>query len=113
MGQQPFYPPNVAGWRQNRYWISAPAMWAKSEYASYLRWQRFDTTGNLANSRSLSVDQAVANALTLFGIDQPSGTTVKALRQFVDEERAGSQWVEGEKAGLLYLIPLTPEFQLA
>src|SRR5207249_2459854 len=33
MGQRPFYPPNVAGWKQNAYWISSSAQWAKSSFA--------------------------------------------------------------------------------
>ncbi len=110
MGQKPFDPPNVSGWRQNEYWISAPAMWAKSNFASHMRWRGIDA-GLLANTASLSVDGAVNAALALHGIDRPSATTIAALRNFVDEERSSSRWAE--QAGLLFLTLLTPEFQLA
>ena len=31
-GQQLFYPPNVAGWKQNSYWISTASAWARSSW---------------------------------------------------------------------------------
>ncbi len=111
MGQEPYAPPNVAGWKQNRAWISAPAMWAKSSFASRLRWRGIEVVGSLAGTRSLSVEAAVTAALSMHGIDQPSPATVASLERFVTEERATSRWAE--QAGLLYLVPLTPEFQLA
>ncbi len=112
MGQAPYYPPNVSGWRQNRYWISAPAVWAKSNFSSHLRWRTMQVNNLLGDTQSHQLaDQAVAAALAAFGIDQPSATTTASLRQFVEEERTSSRWAE--QAGLLYLTPLTPEFQLA
>lgn len=110
MGQEPYNPPNVSGWRQNDYWISAPAQWAKTQFASRMRWSGIEH-GNLEDSRSLTVPEAVDAALDLHGIYQPSATTVSALRNFVEEERASSRWAE--RAGLLFLPLLTPEFQLA
>jgi uncharacterized protein (DUF1800 family) len=110
MGQEPFYPPDVSGWRPNEYWISAPAMWAKSGFASRMRWKGIDA-GNLANTRDLSIEAAANAALALHGIDQPSAATMSALRNFIEEERDSSRWAE--QAGLLYLSLLTPEFQLA
>ena len=41
-GQQLFYPPNVAGWKQNSYWISTASGWARSGWGSYVRWQAND-----------------------------------------------------------------------
>ncbi|MDA3040003.1 MAG: DUF1800 family protein [Actinomycetota bacterium] len=111
MGQQPYYPPNVSGWRQNRYWISAPAVWAKSSFSSRVRRRAIEVNDRLGDTQSLSVNAAVDAALGLFGIDQPSSTTTNSLRQFVTEERASTRWAE--QSGLLYLTPLTPEFQLA
>ena len=110
MGQEPFSPPDVSGWKSNSYWISAPGMWGKSQFASSLRW-RGVKANNLANSSDLSVADAVSAALEMHGIYEPSAVTVSALRNYVEESRAGSPWAE--RPGLLYLVPLTPEFQLA
>ena len=110
MGQQPFYPPNVSGWRPNGYWITASALWAKSQFASRMRWRGIEAD-NLLGSEGRSVSEAVHAALVMHGIDRPSPSTVSALENFVEEERASSRWAE--RAGLLFLPLLTPEFQLA
>ena len=110
MGQEPFYPPNVAGWRQNNYWLSAPATWAKSQFASRMRWTGLEAD-NLLGSEDLSVDGAVNAALAMHGLDAVSESTRSALRNYVEETRATTPWAE--RAGLLYLCLLTPEFQLA
>ena len=36
MGQQLFYPPNVAGWKNNAYWVNSTALWARADFARYL-----------------------------------------------------------------------------
>jgi uncharacterized protein (DUF1800 family) len=111
MGQEPYEPPNISGWRQNGYWISPSALWAKAGFASHLRW-KCDPTDLLADSRRLSVERAVDDALGLFGIDEPSPPTLDALRNYVRSGRASPDaWAE--RSGLLLLPMLTPEFQLA
>ncbi len=110
MGQTPYGPPNVAGWKSNGYWINAAAVWAKGNFASNVRWTLFNQ-GRLADSASKSVTQAVDDALALFGIVSPSAATRNALIGFVTQERATTNWAE--RAGLLALPLLSPEFQLA
>jgi uncharacterized protein (DUF1800 family) len=46
MGQQPFYPPNVAGWKMNRYWVNASAMGGRAGFARHLTWRLLDTRGD-------------------------------------------------------------------
>jgi len=110
MGQQPFYPPNVSGWKQNRYWVNASALWAKSQFASTIRWELFNG-GELADSNSLSAPDAVEAALGRFGIVDPSAVTRNALVDYVTIERQSSAW--SERAGLLLLPLVTPEMQMA
>ena len=110
MGQKPFDPPNVAGWKQNGYWISASSHWARSQFASHLRWIT-NRGGLLEGSDSLSVEDAVNAALLQFGLYGVSQNTFSALTNYVEEERASSRWAE--RPGLLFLSVLTPEFQLA
>ena len=110
MGQTPFYPPNVAGWKQNLYWVNAPALWAKANFASTIRWKLYKRE-ELANSNSLAANAAVDAALDLFQIVSPSAATRGALIDYVERERLVTAW--SERAGLLMLPLLTPEFQMA
>jgi uncharacterized protein (DUF1800 family) len=110
MGQEPFFPPNVSGWRQNDYWVNASALWAKSKFASRIRW-RLDEQDELNDSSSKAPPAAADAALTRFGVVDPTSATRNALITYVQNERANNSW--GERAGLLFLPLLTPEFQMA
>ena len=74
MGQQLFEPPNVAGWKNNAYWVSTTALWARADFARYVTWKAHDD-GFLSQVPSLSVTAAVQAAFDAFGIDQPSAAT--------------------------------------
>ena len=110
MGQRPFYPPNVSGWKQNGYWVTSSALWAKAKFASNIRWRLFEQN-YLADSASKTPAEAVDAALATFGIANPSAATRNALISYVQNERAHTNWAE--RAGLLMLPLLSPEFQLA
>jgi hypothetical protein len=110
MGQKPFYPPNVSGWKQNLYWVDASALWAKASFASSIRWKLYKRD-ELIDSRHLSPAAAADAALNLFGIVSPSTATRSALIAYVESERTETLWAE--RTGLLMLPLLTPEFQIA
>ncbi len=110
MGQQPFYPPNVSGWKQNNYWVNSSALWAKSKFAGNVRWRLYDQN-KLDDSSSKTPAQAADAALGLYGITNPSAATRNALINYVTDERANTSWAE--RSGLLLLPLLTPEFQMA
>jgi uncharacterized protein (DUF1800 family) len=110
MGQRLFYPPNVAGWPQNDYWISSSDMWARSGFARNLTWIA-EKAGVLGNTESLPVATAVQQAFDTFGIDRPSSATRAALEHWLTAERAGYGW--GEQPNLITLTILSPDFQLA
>ncbi len=50
MGQNLFYPPNVAGWKNNAYWLNSTALWARADFARNLTW-RAEKAGFLAEIR--------------------------------------------------------------
>lgn len=110
MGQEPYNPPNVSGWKQNHYWITSSALWAKAKFANTIRWRLF-ALEELLDSSSKSPAAAVDAALNRFGITNPSAATRDAIIAYVANERHHTSWAE--RAGLLYLPLLTPEFQLA
>ena len=39
MGQIPFAPPNVAGWKQNAYWTNSSLFGARAEFARGVTWK--------------------------------------------------------------------------
>lgn len=110
MGQELFFPPNVAGWKPNAYWISSSSQWAKNSYAGFIRWKANEAKF-LSGTQSMPPATAVRHALKQFGVDNPSVTTVTAMQRYVEGERATSRWAE--QPNLIMLCHLTPEFQLA
>ena len=110
-GQQLFYPPNVAGWKQNSYWISTASSWARSSWASYVRWKA-NTAGLFAGIQSQSAPAIVTAGFEQFGIVDPSPTTRAALEAWVTQTKAaGESW--SIPPNLVLLLLLSPEFQLA
>ena len=110
MGQVPFNPPNVSGWRPNGYWISSSSTWAKMAWANYVRWQ-VDDGPVLAGIRSLSPEESVKTTLRQFGIDRAGPTTTSALRRYVERERTSDRWAE--RPNMILLALMSPEMQLA
>lgn len=113
LGQSPFEPPSVSGWKQNEYWISEAALWKKHTVASTIGWKANDrpagTPPVLPGIETLPPGEAVQVALDLMGTPEVSAITRGALVQLVTHH-AGYQ---GLRANLLRTIALTPEFQLA
>jgi len=110
MGQAPFQPPNVAGWKPNGYWISASAQTAKATFAGNMRWVA-SKRGLLADTSRLRPGDAVRYALQTFGVDRPSPTTVRAMERWLTVERTKARWAE--QPNLIMLALLSPDMQLA
>ncbi len=121
MGQEPFRPPNVSGWRPNDYWISESAIWARGSMAGHLRWRVYhrgdindvnDVIDWNPKTYKYTVDEAVNRALGNYGIALRSSASRKALVDYVVSERkAENSW--GQLPGLLMLPLLIPDVQLA
>ena len=99
LGQEPFSPPNVAGWPAGPRWQSASAALARAKYA----WDAAD------DSEVVSTSDPVGTILAKASIYEPSDETVAALRQAVGA-------VEGrrDRASVLHALVVTsPEFCVA
>jgi uncharacterized protein (DUF1800 family) len=110
MGQAPFRPPNVAGWKQNAYWLSTSANWGKAAFALRLRQEVAEATGGAVDSRAPRT--VVSEGFTRYGIVAPSPTTRSALEGWVaraQKEGDGSQVAPN----LALLLILSPDFQIA
>ncbi len=112
MGQELFEPPNVAGWRQNAYWLSTAAFWARAQFAHDITWTLSTPTGPLSGVGSQTAAQAVQTAYDLFGITSPAPTTTASLVAFASsEENTANSWSIGPD--LITLALLSPDFQLS
>lgn len=132
MGQQPFYPPNVSGWRVNDYWISTSTATARADFVASALWTLMrddgvnpsflcDATGEGIGDHWVPYAERVPSAevipevLRRFGVLEPSAGTVKALTDWHANYRTPpvDLWPWGERHFLATLVLLSPEFNLA
>jgi uncharacterized protein (DUF1800 family) len=129
MGQQLFYPPNVAGWKNNAYWVNSTALWARADFARNLTWRAHnngflleiiarDTPGHHAMSSTEAVDFAYAK----FGLDPTFDKVSPYVRgvlvNWLDGQRAAEfaptwSWTHFAAIQLTTMMMLSPEVQLA
>jgi uncharacterized protein (DUF1800 family) len=111
MGQQPFLPPNVAGWKQNGYWLSTSAYWSRGAFAGNVRWKARDA-GIFADVEDMTPAEAVQAGFDRFGIVKPDPQTRQVLEAWVAGERTARRgWAV--QANLITLLLLSPDFQVA
>ncbi len=114
LGMRPFYPPNVAGWKQNAYFLSSASFWSKADFAANIGWKVKDQpTGILSNESALGPAAAIQAGFDALGIDSPSPQTRTALENWLATQKghSGQGWLE--RGYLVRLLLLTPDFQLA
>jgi uncharacterized protein (DUF1800 family) len=112
MGQQLFEPPNVAGWKNNAYWVSTTALWSRANFARYLTWKAHDANF-LSQVPGLSVSDAIQAGFDAFGVDSPSTATRTHLQNWLTTQRAANQWPDWQSINLTTLMMLSPDFNLA
>lgn len=107
MGQVLYDPPNVAGWKQNGYWISTAAFWSRAAWLRYLRWRTRDA-GVFADLDTAAPEATVRAMFERFSVLDPSEGTGAALEDWVRAERsAGRSWAIAPN--LVLLAGLSPE----
>ena len=107
-GQNLLQPPNVAGWKPNRNWVSTSTMWSRANFARNIMWTA-KTAGFLAGTTTVSIQTAAQRVFDAFGIDAPSQATRTNVENYVYAERYAKGW--GETQNLIQLGMLCPEFQ--
>ena len=129
MGQTPFDPPNVAGWKMNAYWLSTATAWSRGNFASWLRWKVTDT-GALAtllvplkagaNGRvALTATEAITTLFDTLGVVHPSigvaelspATRARFEAWYTAANTSTNGW--SIRGNALMLGLLSPDFQLA
>lgn len=110
MGQVPFNPPNVSGWRPNGYWVNCSAFAGRAEYAGWLAYQ-LAQRGWWAGFEGRSVDATIDHGAAVFGLSL-SATTRAALTGWLTAQRnSDERWAERRNLSLMFL--LTPEMHVA
>ena len=110
MGQVLFEPPDVSGWKQNRYWVSTATMWGRGDFVSHLQWKARDA-GFLDGIRDLEPAAGVDTILAAMGIIDPAPATVDRMRTWFAAAKANHGW--SVQTDGLVLAAMTPDFQVA
>lgn len=112
MGQVPFAPPNVAGWKHNGYWTNSSLFGARADFARGITWRmRQQNANDVADGRTPA--EAVDLVASMFGLDL-SATTRQALLDFCAVQRTNEPWIGWwESTNLLTMAMMTPEMHLA
>jgi uncharacterized protein (DUF1800 family) len=113
MGQVPFDPPNVAGWKSNAYWVNISTMSSRAEFARGITWhlRANDGYGTLAD---VPINTAIDTVATLFGIAPLSAVTRTALTNYLTAQRSAEPWGGWwEPTNLLSMAMLAPEMHVA
>jgi uncharacterized protein (DUF1800 family) len=132
MGQQLFYPPNVAGWKSNAYWLNSTALWARADFARNITWRAHNADLDflyeimerdpLTNVHVMSDGDAVDFAYRAFGFDATTGHISPYVRgvleTWLSAQRASEyaptwSWREYAPIQLTTMMMITPEVQLA
>jgi uncharacterized protein (DUF1800 family) len=128
MGQALFDPPNVAGWKNNAYWLTTSAMSARASLANDMNWRLWGDVndpgrpnthplkhlvGEMGGPRtnySKTPTQMVDLIESYLDVTLGAGTR-QSMIEFVTNTRAGGhRWTEPQ---LLVLALLAPEFHVS
>ena len=111
MGQELFDPPNVAGWKNNSYWLTTNALSARADLAENAHWKLSNLKRHPLEMKTALTPAALVDlASDLVDVDFSVGTRA-VLTDFVVRTRAGvNGWTEPQ---LLVLALLAPEFHVS
>lgn len=119
MGQVPFNPPNVAGWKTNGYWVNTSVFGSRGEFASSasnrLRRNSANNVGRRPDNSIRPPAETVTFVAAMFGLNL-STVSYNALLNYVTVQRqVGNEPYVGwwEATNLLTMAMMTPEFHMA
>jgi uncharacterized protein (DUF1800 family) len=115
LGQTLYNPPDVSGWKQNRYWISSATAGGKAEFARSAHWllEQAGIANPVAQFKDLEPAEAVAKTLALFSVDIRSDAHRTAMVDWLTEVKSlpDEEWTI--VPFLTTLALMLPELQLA
>lgn len=114
MGQEPFNPPNVSGWRPNGYWINTSSFARRATFARQATWHLRDSNNpnpfsallNAVPSQTISA--AIDSVCGIFDLLPLSAATRTAMTTYLTTQRAAQKgwW---EPTNLLTMAMIAPE----
>ena len=122
MGQRPFYPPNVSGWKHNSYWVNASAMAKRTETARSIVWRSMEGYWNGDGLIHLKNGTIARTDVTETWRDQPLKVLDELLRltditltqssydALASFSTNSARW---ERSDLFHLVMFAPELQVA
>ncbi len=121
MGQTPFNPPNVSGWRPNGAWINTSAMGTRAEFARSATWRLRDDDlaenvgrGDMSSLATMPISEAIDTVAALFALEPLSDVTRSALTNYLVAQRASKPWPDWwEPTLLLTMAMIAPEMHVA
>lgn len=111
-GHEPFNPPNVAGWKQNGYWISTSEVAARAAFASHVL-DRANDQRLLPDFTRKALDAAVQSAFETFSVPSPSPASKAALTAWLDGVRKATDYFGDPNYDLLFLVLMSPDLVVA
>jgi len=112
MGQVPFEPPNVAGWKTNAYWTNSSLFGGRAEFARDVTWRLRRNDAN-AIAKNHTPAEALAALEAMFGLTFTT-VTRQALLDYIAVQRTNEPWIDWwESTNLLTMAMMTPEMHLA
>jgi uncharacterized protein (DUF1800 family) len=111
MGQIIFNPPNVAGWKNNSYYLTTSALSGRANVAKRI-------AGQLRNNNgydflySMSVPQSVDHVLGVFGLNANPATRQSLIDAHQAERSASNGSNRTSVTNLLYMVMLTGEMNV-
>jgi hypothetical protein len=119
MGQTPFQPPNVSGWRPNMYWINTSALGARADAAQGVTWTVRDSMGVSAWDAQFrgdgidDIDAMIDRHLAYFKLNLTPASRAAAVKYLTDERAAEGNNSWWAPVRLFTLMMLMPEGHLA
>ncbi len=111
-GQEPYNPPNVAGWKQNGYWISTSEVAARAAFAAHVL-DRANDQRLIPDFTKKALDAAVLGAFDTFAVATPSPTTKAAVTGWLDGVRKATDYFGDPNYDLLFLVLMSPDLVVA
>ena len=110
MGQRLFNPPNVAGWKNNTYWLTTSALSGRAAVARKAASLWAET--NFSTVINMSATGALDFAAQMFAVAPLSASSYNAILEAHQAERAASNNAKTTVTNLLMLIMLTGEMNV-
>jgi uncharacterized protein (DUF1800 family) len=121
-GMDLFQPPNVAGWKNNAYWLGTTQYWARGSWIWNYRWTLHEADFLMAEVQDVldgaggdaRYAVAVDNALAKFGVYFPSDNTRNRLISWVKKQyETPGEWSHYAWYYITQLVTLSPDFMMA